>query len=139
MRPRYAQDILSGKKKVELRRVRPRVQRGDLVVIYASSPVMAVLGIGFVSSVVTRAPGDLWPMVEHGACISREEFDAYFRGSKLSVALFLSGTRPLRKPLGLGEIREVWPEFRPPQGYRYLASMKHGADSFLNRIRVPAM
>lgn len=129
--PKYVEKILTGKKRVELRRVRPRVQEGDLVIIYASSPIMAVLGYFVVNHVVTEPPPELWRAVEDSACVSREEFDAYYRGSDLGVAIFFSEARSLKEPLYLRCIRDVWPDFHPPQGYRYLASMNDQASIFL--------
>jgi len=135
VQPRYAKKIFEGKKKVELRRIRPNVQHGDLVIIYASSPVMAVSGSFSVDHVMMKRPKELWPFVEHKACVSREEFDRYYRGSRLGVAIFFSDARTVDKPLRLEEIREIWPDFRPPQGYRYLASMNCNVDIFLSAMK----
>lgn len=135
VQPKFVEKIFTGEKKVELRRIRPRVQKGDLVIIYASAPVMAVFGSFKVDHVVTRHPSQLWPVVEHSACVSRKEFDTYYRGSRLAVAIFFSKARPVNEPLKLGEIRERWPEFRPPQGYRYLASMDDQVNTFLSAIK----
>jgi predicted transcriptional regulator len=134
VQPRYAKKIFEGKKKVELRRIRPNVQHGDLVIIYASSPVMAVMGSFSVDHVMMKHPRDLWPFVEQKACISREEFNRYYRGSRFGVAIFLSDARPVNKPLRLEEIREAWPNFRPPQGFRYLASMDQKSEIFVSAI-----
>lgn len=134
VQPKYVEKIFAGEKKVELRRICPRVQRGDLVIIYASSPVMAVLGSFMVDHVVTKHPRELWPVVEHFACISRKEFDMYYRGSRFGVAIFFSKARPINEPLRLGEIRKRWPEFHPPQGYRYLASMDNQVNIFLSAV-----
>jgi predicted transcriptional regulator len=45
LRPRFAQAILDGTKTVELRRTRVSAPPGTLLVLYASSPVMAVVGV----------------------------------------------------------------------------------------------
>jgi predicted transcriptional regulator len=134
VQPRFAEKILEGKKKVELRRTRPRVDHGDMVIIYASSPVMAVIGSFAIDRLIMKRPKELWPLVEHKACISHEEFNRYYRGSRAGVAIFLSDARPLNKPLGLEEIREAWPNFHPPQGFRYLASMNQKAEIFASAV-----
>ncbi len=135
IQPRYAKKIFEGEKKVELRRIRPNVRNGDLVIIYASSPVMAVMGSFSVDHVMMKRPRDLWPFVEQKACVSREEFDSYYKGSRLAVGIFFSDARTVDNPLRLQEIREMWPDFHPPQGYRYLASMNSGADIFLSVMK----
>jgi len=44
IQPKYANLIFEGKKTTELRRVRPRVNQGDFVLIYVSSPDKVLLG-----------------------------------------------------------------------------------------------
>lgn len=46
VKPRFAEKILAGEKSVELRRVRPSVTPGTLVIFYASSPTREVVGTG---------------------------------------------------------------------------------------------
>ena len=131
IQPKYAKKILAGEKKVELRRIRPRIQEGDLVIIYASSPVMAVIGSFIVDHVITKHPRDLWHIVKESACISQEEFETYYEGCKVGIGIFISKVRPAGIPLKLEEIREIWPDFHPPQGYRYLAPIGGRVNIFL--------
>ena len=56
--PEYAEKIFDGTKRVELRRVRPRLQNGDLVIVYVSSPVKAVCGAFRVDNVVAGTAPD---------------------------------------------------------------------------------
>jgi predicted transcriptional regulator len=135
IQPRFAKKILAGEKKVELRRMRPRVQGGDLVIIYASSPVMAVIGSFIVDHVVAKRPRDLWPIVKESACISREEFETYYEGCTVGVGIFISKARPTGTPLRLEKIRQIWPDFHPPQGYRYLKSMSGRQGIFVSVLR----
>lgn len=46
VKPEYANKLISGQKDIELRKMRPHIQPGDYVIIYASAPVKAVIGFG---------------------------------------------------------------------------------------------
>lgn len=134
IKPRYAEEILAGRKTVELRRVCPRVSDGSLVVLYGSSPTKAVLGTFWVDRVVSTSPEDLWPLVEDSAGISREEFDAYYDGARQGVGIFIRSAQAAHTPYQLHELRLEWPDFHPPQAYRYLKSMGEGVRRLLHRI-----
>lgn len=50
IRPVYANKIFDGSKTVELRRVRPRLETGSVVLVYVSNPVQALMGMFQVST-----------------------------------------------------------------------------------------
>jgi predicted transcriptional regulator len=120
VRPRFAELLLSGRKTVELRRVQPSVTRGTLVLLYASSPVCALVGTGSIDDIHVSAHDDIW--VRHGARtgISRDEYDDYFAGATAAVAITLTNIRPLPRTVPLHELRQGRKWFRPPQSFRYL-------------------
>jgi len=120
IRPNYAAQIFDGTKTVELRRVRPRLTSGDLVLVYASSPVKALLGAFEVSRVIAAAPSKLWKRTGRKARTTREQFDDYFNGAALGYGIVLKRTWLLTKPMGLAKLRERHSSFRPPQSYHYL-------------------
>jgi predicted transcriptional regulator len=122
IRPEYAKKIFDGSKTVELRRVRPRVARGDLVLVYASAPVKAVLGAFEVARVRSGTPTSLWNIVVSKAGVTRRQFDAYFLGAKTGYAIFLKRKWLLEEPLGLDKLRKRQSNFRPPQSYHYLSA-----------------
>lgn len=124
IRPRHAEKILDGTKTVELRRVLPRIRKGDLVLIYASSPVKALIGTFKVDKVVTDRPRQLWDIVQDKAGITRKEFNAYYAGASEGYGIFFSDVLSLHKPLNLETLRQEWPSFHPPQGYCYLTEEK---------------
>jgi predicted transcriptional regulator len=120
LRPRFAELLLLGEKTVELRRVRPAVQPGTRVMLYASSPTCALLGVGVVEDVQVAGHDRIWG--EHGprTGISRSEYDAYFDGTATAVAITLGEVRRLERPISLAELRRGREWFRPPQSFRYL-------------------
>lgn len=119
IQPRYAKKIFSGDKTVELRRVRPRLSQGITLLIYVSSPVKALNGIGTVARVTSGEPSVLWDEVGDETAISRTEYDVYFSDAEIGFAIHLQEVRRFTEPIPLRTLRELWPEFHPPQCYRY--------------------
>lgn len=117
--PKYVDSILSGAKRVELRRLRPRVSDGQAL-IYATSPRMELVA-SFQIAKVTRAPLCLlWQAVRDVAGITRREFDAYFHGLDSGVAIHIEDVAQFREPVALDTLRAAWKGFHPPQGFRYV-------------------
>ena len=123
IRPEHVKRILNGEKKVELRRTRPKLNQGDLVLIYASTPIKALVGAFQVEKVLEDTPSNLWYRVQNSACISREEFDKYYIGTDRGIGIFFNKTCILQSPIALSGLRQCWPNFQPPQIYRYLSAV----------------
>lgn len=121
IRPRFADMILAGSKTVELRRVRPGVEPGDRVLLYASSPVRELIGSCTVTALDVGQPDDVWSSHGSRTGVTRAEFDSYFEGAARSVAISLKEPRRVRRPRTLSELRERLPGFSPPQSFGYLA------------------
>jgi predicted transcriptional regulator len=120
VRPVFVDRILDGTKTVELRRVRPDVVAGQNILIYSSTPTMALLASAIVARVDVSDPENLWQHVRHAAGVSKAEYAAYFTGAGRAAAIWLSHVRALSRPIALRELRERWPWFRPPQSYCYV-------------------
>src|ERR1041385_843327 len=120
LRPQFAEKVLDGTKKVEFRRTRPRVETQDLVIVYASTPVRAIVGAFRVKQVLERSPAALWKEVRQHAGITRSEFDQYYFGAPKGYGILLHSAIRLQQPVKLWRLRQLWPGFHPPQCYRYL-------------------
>jgi predicted transcriptional regulator len=129
IKPEYANKIFAGKKKVELRRIRTRLDSGDLVLIYVSSPNKALVASFEVDRVITvenlpRELNNLWKQVKEQAGINRKQFDNYYEGASVGVGIFLKNLQRFPKPLELESLRKQLPNIRPPQSYRYLTPLE---------------
>ena len=119
VRPRHAEAILEGRKTVEVRRRPVRVEPGSTVLIYATSPTRAVVGLALAGSTV-RANAEIGWAEHHSAlAIARFELDEYLDGATGSFISLERATR-LATPLGLTDLRNGH-RFRPPRSYRYLS------------------
>jgi predicted transcriptional regulator len=134
IRPEFAEQIFAGTKTVELRRIRPRVKEGDIVVVYASGDTKALFGAFRVAGVVEDSPKIIWRRYGQVTGISKREFDEYFGGTASGFAIEVSHSWRLPVPIALPTLRKNRPGFRPPQGYHYLdvATLKNiGGEALL--------
>lgn len=119
IKPKYAELIFNGKKSVELRRVCPKLNNGDLVLVYVSSPTKAIYGGFKVDAVISESPERLWNQIGIRSGLKKEEFDLYYKNAKIGYGITFSEVWSLPKPIMLESIKSTWPEFRPPQSYWY--------------------
>lgn len=120
IKPRYAEKIFQGNKKVELRKTKPRLSKGDTVIVYVSSPIKELQGSFKVVKVVKDSIEKLWLSVGIDAGISKEEFLNYYENSNIGYGIVLEEAELVKVPLGLNQLRLIWSGFHPPQCYKYL-------------------
>jgi predicted transcriptional regulator len=120
IRPKHAEKIFNGSKTVELRRIRPRLKNGDLVLVYVSSPVKALMGAFEVASVSSGSPRQIWIKFNGKSGLTQTEFDDYYEGAKHAFAVVLKRLWKFEKPVKLKQLRQRGSGFRPPQSYHYL-------------------
>jgi predicted transcriptional regulator len=141
VRPRFAEALLDGTKTVELRRRRVRVADGSLCLLYASSPVRALVGAIRIGGTDTGTPEALWSRWGHEAALTRPEYDVYLAGSSHPCAIVVAAAMRLPDPIELGELRRRQEAFVPPQSYRFLrtgelVSLTNGQASQLDGLGV---
>jgi len=117
IKPPYADAIFSGTKMIELRRVRPRVGAGDLVMVYVSSPRCSLEGAFEVEEVIEASPASLWKKFSNETGLSRAEFDAYYSGREVGYGIRIRKAWKLA-PVSLERLRAS--KLRPPQSYQYV-------------------
>ena len=123
IRPNFADRILDGSKKVEFRRRHPRqIELGTRMLIYASSPVRALIGTAVVVDVVEASPEEVWDEYQAVAGIDHEQFNAYYEECERAIVIRLSKPVRLSKAIPLDDLRSRWPGFHPPQQFAYLSS-----------------
>lgn len=118
--PTYVEKIFQGDKQVELRRRRPRSQPGDWIAVYSTLPVKQLVGVVQVKEVRVKSPESLWRGVREISGITRREFVKYFADSPQAIGIMIHDPILFSKPVPLGQLREHWEGFHPPQGFRYL-------------------
>lgn len=119
LKPRFANAILTGSKTVELRRQRVGLSAGAVLLIYASSPVMAIVGTVCVIKVERDKPEGIWSKHAAHLGLRRDEFDAYLKGAELATAITLAQPCLMDRPITLKELRGEQ-SFHPPQSYCFV-------------------
>ncbi len=129
VKPKWADKIMSGEKTLELRKRLPSKGCGNWCIIYASSPKCEIVGAcTFVANWAFR-PGQETPERLARACVTMNEFDAYFDDDYYArfedypdhrwYALELAHPTAFAKPIPLATMRERW-QLEPPQQWRYI-------------------
>jgi predicted transcriptional regulator len=127
VRPEFAARILDGSKTVELRRQLPKLRPGDLLALYITAPIKKLVATLRVAAVQSGSPQRLWRVVADYAAVSRQEYDAYFTGAKVAVAIFFSHVRQRHEALPLSKLRQLIDGFTAPRSYRYLCERERTA------------
>lgn len=138
IRPSFVEAIFAGSKIVELRRVKPRVKSGDLVVIYASGMTKGIVGAFEVAGVTVATPQYIWRKHNGGSGLERDEFDRYFAGVTTGYAIRIGKLWKHPIPVLLETLRKRRVGFRPPQGYHYWQRdelLRVGGDGLPSRIK----
>ncbi|GGN37640.1 putative transcriptional regulator [Actinoplanes campanulatus] len=121
LRPRFAAAILAGTKTIEIRRRPVNAAPGTAIILYASSPQMAVVGTARLAHITVCPPDDGWRRFHHEFGLGRDEYNEYLDGAVNAHLLHVTAVNRLNEPLPLRHLREQAP-FQPPQSFRYVAA-----------------
>ena len=119
VKPKYVDRILHGRKTIEFRKVRPKIEIGDILLIYASSPIMELKAQAIISNISQDKPIHIWNKTKNIAGLSQTEFSDYFQGKDLAIGIHFGRIHFFQKPITLQFLRNKWPGFMPPQNYTY--------------------
>jgi predicted transcriptional regulator len=122
VRPRFAEALLSGSKTVEIRRRRVNLTGGAICLLYASTPVRALVGALSIEATDTDRPATLWDRWGENTGLSREEYENYLEGSDRACAIIVSATVVFPQAIQLAELRRRHSAFVTPQSYRFLGT-----------------
>lgn len=116
--PRFAEEILSGRKRVEFRRKRPG-RRLDYLVIYATAPQKVIVCFAEVKEVDKGKPIRIWQRYAKVSGIDRASFLKYCGDQPSACAISLGRVYSLRDPQPISFVDEAQ---TPPQGFRYVSA-----------------
>jgi predicted transcriptional regulator len=126
VRPKYLESMLSGEKRVELRRRTLRINPGTHVWIYGKAPHSAVSAVATVGGIVSARPPELWRKWGNQAGVTKQEFDAYFAETSLAWAMLLDQVYALPHVVTLAALRQYSNPFHPPQ---FFMRLRHGSNA----------
>jgi predicted transcriptional regulator len=118
--PEYVSRILSFEKKYEYRR---RLANDDVeaIIIYATSPIMRIVGEVKVDGKIEMAPSTLWESTKQNSGISRKKYREYFKECKKAYAYKLGQVTKYEKEKLLSDIGIQ----QAPQSFVYLTDEQY--------------
>lgn len=115
IKPEYVKEILSGRKKYEYRKIKPK-NRVDAIIIYSSAPVMKIVAEVEVEEIIVDEPNKVWKKTENGSGTNKKLYDEYFKNKNIAVAYKLGEVKVYETPKKLTEFGLN----HAPQSYVYL-------------------
>jgi predicted transcriptional regulator len=115
IKPKFADAIMAGEKRVEFRRVRCRPDV-KVVLVYATSPVQRLVGYFDVAFIDESSPEGLWRRYGAVGGISQDEYQRYYAGAQTAIAI---GVGKVHRLPGLCRLRQLSPTATPPQSFHY--------------------
>lgn len=115
IKPQFALEIFSGKKKFEYRRIifKKPVKR---IIVYASSPTRMVIGEFAIAGILFEDIDSLWSKTKRHSGISKKTFHSYFEDKDKGYAIKVGKTVRYKKPSSLKESYGI----SPPQSFVYI-------------------
>lgn len=115
VKPEYVYRILDKSKRYEFRHKLAK-EKVDSIVLYATFPVMKIVGEVEVTGTITMSPSALWEKTKVYAGISRAKYREYFKNRKVASAYVLGNITQYDNPLSLESLGIK----NAPQSFIYL-------------------
>jgi predicted transcriptional regulator len=125
VKPDRAEQIMAGSKTVELRKRFSKQWEGEKINVYATAPLMSLVGEAKIHSIIVDDPQEIWRKYGDEIGCSRLEFDEYVSDANVMYAIELNEIRPYRSAIPLTQLsRLIKEELVPPQSYFTLEKNK---------------
>src|ERR1700742_2970806 len=95
IKPEFAEKILSGEKSIELRKCTPDASAGDIIVIYSTNPVKAVVGVCQIKEILKLKPSLMWRQHSCTLGIDKKRFSDYYQDTEMAVGIVLTSIKRL--------------------------------------------
>jgi len=116
--PVFADRILRGEKKVEIRRRFSRKWIGRTVRLYSSAPMQSLVGDAKIGNVVSGTPEEIWNTYAPFIGCTKIEYDNYTTSLRQVYAILLSEVRPYIEAIPLSQLSHlIDADLVPPQSY----------------------
>ena len=118
IKPKYADLILAGSKRVELRRSWPSNDIG-IMIVYSSAPTQRLVGAAFIDRVEECQFERLWEIAKtNGGGVTEDELRDYLIGKSTAFGIMISHVKVAEVQV---DPKELFPNFTPPQSFLYLS------------------
>lgn len=117
--PEHVQNIISGIKKYEYRKIAAK-QDVSSIIIYETSPIKRIVAEAEIIDVLMLSPEELWEETKEQSGINKQFFDKYFAGREMAYAYKLGKIKVYEHPKMLLDygIKAA------PQSFVYVTNLK---------------
>jgi predicted transcriptional regulator len=116
VKPRFAEAIIAGRKKVEFRKIR-FAQTPRYIVLYVSTPIQQIVAFCEVIEIQEHTVIGLWRRHRSRGGIDYRDFVTYYGKRKRGYGIVVGSVWKFHRPASL---RDVCPQAVPPQNFLYL-------------------
>lgn len=116
IKPEYVEQILSGKKKYEYRKIKAKRKNIEKMIIYSTYPVMKVVAEVDILSIIEDSPNNLWKQTKFESGVAKEFYNKYYKNRDCAIAYELGNVKVYDKPKDLNEYGIKY----APQSFIYL-------------------
>ena len=114
--PEYVDEILSGNKKYEYRKIKAKRGNIDKMIIYSTSPIMKVVAEVDVEEILEDSPEKIWEQTKEYSGTTKDFYSKYYKNKKNAIAYKLGHIKVYEKPKKLSDIGINY----VPQSFVYL-------------------
>lgn len=116
IKPEYVNEILSGRKKYEYRKVKAKKDNVDKMIVYATAPIMKVVAEIEILNILEDVPNLVWEHTKKYSGISKSFYDKYYENRDIAIAYQLGKIKKYDKPKELSELGILY----SPQSFVYI-------------------
>lgn len=110
----YAERIIAGTKKIELRKRSIGMELGDLILLYETTPDSVIRGGFIVDKTISLPVYKMWSKYHHLLGVEKEFYDMYFENCEFAYGTFVYQSFVFPS-ISLTQLHELCPKFTPPQ------------------------
>ena len=116
IKPEYVNEILSGRKKYEYRKVKAKKENVDKMIIYATAPIMKVVAEIEILKILEDTPDLIWENTKEYSGINKVFYDKYYENRNIAIAYQLGKIEKYNKPKELSDLGVSY----SPQSFIYI-------------------
>ena len=116
IKPEYSEKILSGEKKYEFRKTKPRGSI-EKIFIYESHPTKHIVGWFTIKGILSGTPDIIWEKCKKESGIEEDRYFNYCEDNNIIHAFEIETLHQYNKPINPFKMMSG---FKPPQNFLYL-------------------
>ena len=102
--PEYVNEILSGNKKYEYRKIKAKRKNVDKMIIYSTSPIMRIVAEVDILDILEDSPDKLWEKTKKYSGITKDFYTKYYKNKNNAIAYKLGNVKVYNEPKKLCDI-----------------------------------